>query len=52
MAQYQVTFHYSLVIDADDERDAENSAYAFFTEKLIDRGLSARDFPAVTEEVQ
>lgn len=52
MTQYRVTFHYSLVVDTDgDERDAEDSAYAFFTEKLLDGGLSVKDFPAVAEVV-
>ena len=50
MTKYQVVFNYSILIDAEDERDAEDSAYAFFTEKIAD-GLSVREFPAVVEEV-
>lgn len=51
MTKYQVTFHYSILVDAEDENDAEDSAYAFFVERLNDRGMSAKDFPAVVEEV-
>lgn len=51
MTRYQVTFSYSTEVNIDgDERDAEDAAYAFFTEKIAD-GLSASDFPAVVAEV-
>jgi hypothetical protein len=52
MKQYQVTFHYSLVVEAEEENEAEDYAYAFFTEKLISSGLSSRDFPATTEKIE
>lgn len=51
MNKYQVTFHYSILVDAEDENDAEDSAYAFFVERLTERGMDAKDFPAVVEEV-
>jgi hypothetical protein len=51
MTKYQVVFHYSIEIEADDENEAEDSAYALFVERLADRGLSASEFPAVVEEV-
>ena len=51
MKKYQVVFHYSILVDAEDENDAEDTAYAFFVEKLNDKGMSATDFPAVVEEV-
>lgn len=51
MTRYQVVFHYSIEIEADDENEAEDSAYAFFVERLNDKGMSAKDFPAIVEEV-
>lgn len=51
MTRYQVVFHYSIEVEADDENEAEDSAYAFFVERLNDNGMSASDFPATVEEV-
>lgn len=51
MKTYRVVFHYSIDIEAEDKRDAEDNAYSYFTEKLISNGLSEKDFPAVVEEI-
>lgn len=48
--KYQVTFHYQIIVDADDESDAEDFAWEKFFRDTT--SLHPKDFVATVERTE